>query len=94
MMEVYTHYEQDDSTKRYIGGVINKADSIRVKPVSYVSSNVTGNRAELKYRMIIAVTYNGSKFPVEVPSTWRAVLVRDGAKAPWKIQHLTHVNVQ
>jgi hypothetical protein len=43
--------------------------------------------------MIIAVTTNGSKIPTEVPSTWRAVLVRDGTKAPWKIQRLTQVKL-
>jgi hypothetical protein len=94
MMEVYKAYETDDQTKHYFGGIINRADSIHVKSVSYQSSNVTGNTAELKYRMIIGVTTNGSKIPTDVPSTWRAVLVRDGSKAPWKIQHLTHVNLQ
>ena len=93
MMEVYKAYEQDDETKRYLKGIIDHADSIHVKSISYQSSNVTGNRAELKYRMIIAVTANGSKIPTEVPSTWRAVLVRDGTKAPWKIQRLTQVKL-
>jgi serine/threonine-protein kinase len=93
MMEVYKAYEQDDETRRYLKGIMDHADSIHVKSVSYQSSNVTGNRAELKYRMIIAVTTNGSKIPTEVPSTWRAVLVRDGTKAPWKIQRLTQVKL-
>jgi hypothetical protein len=43
--------------------------------------------------MIVGVMTNGSKTPVEVPSTWRAVLVREGAKSPWKIQHLTPVKL-
>lgn len=91
MMEVYKAYEQDDETKRYLKGIIDHADSIHVKSVSYQSSNTTGNRAELRYRMNIAVTANGAKIPYEVPSTWRAVLVRDGTKAPWTIQHLERV---
>jgi hypothetical protein len=93
MMEVYKAYEQDDATKKYLKGIIDHADSIRVKSISYQSSNVTGNSAELKYRMIVGVMTNGSKTPVEVPSTWRAVLVREGAKSPWKIQHLTPVKL-
>ncbi|HKW11502.1 MAG TPA: hypothetical protein VJO33_14050, partial [Gemmatimonadaceae bacterium] len=88
MEEVYRNYYQDEQTKKYFDGIINKADSIHVKSIAFRNSNVIGNTAQLTYRMIINVTSNVSKAPTEVPSTWRADLVRDGLRAPWKIQHL------
>ena len=89
MIEVYKGYEQDDRTKKYLKGILDKADSIRVRSVTYQESNVSGNTAELRYRMRVMVTANGSKLPTsEVTSTWRAELVREGPKAPWKIYRL------
>jgi len=87
--EVYASYEQDDQTKRYFRGIIDKADSIRVKSIMYQNSNVTGNTAQLNYRMIIDVIANSSKIPTEIPSSWRADLVRDGQKSAWKLHRLT-----
>lgn len=92
MEEVYRNYYQDDQTKKYFDGIINKADSIHVKYV-FRNSNVIGNTAQLTYRMIINVISNASKAPTEVPSTWRADLVREGPRTPWKIQHLTRHSV-
>jgi serine/threonine-protein kinase len=86
--EVYRGYEQDDQTKKFFKTIIDKADSIHVKSIVFRNANVTGNRAELNYRMIINFTANQSKIPTEVPSTWSAVLVRDRPGAAWKIQHL------
>jgi serine/threonine-protein kinase len=93
MEEVYRNWDQDDQTKTYFNGLINRADSIHVKSLVFRNSNVIGNTAQLTYRMIINVIYNGSKVPTEVPSTWRADLVREGLRAPWKIQHLTRHSV-
>jgi serine/threonine protein kinase len=93
MQEVYRAYDQDDQTKRYFKGIIDKADSIHVKSIVFRSSNVTGNTAELNYRMIINITSNASKIPTEVPSTWRADLVRDGQGAAWKIHKLVQVKL-
>jgi predicted Ser/Thr protein kinase len=90
---VYTAYDRDESTKKFLKGILDKADSIHVKPLVFRSSNVTGNRAELIYRMNMNVTFNGSSIPVEVPSTWTAVLVREGLHAPWKIQKLLPLKV-
>jgi hypothetical protein len=87
--EVYASYEQDDQTKRYFRGIIDKADSIHVKSIMYQNSNVTGNTAQLNYRMIIDVIANSSKTPTEIPSSWRADLVRDGQKSAWKLHRLT-----
>ena len=89
MEEVYRNYDQDDQTKRYFRGIIDKADSIHVKSIVFGKANVVGNTAQLTYRLIINVTSNNSKTPTEVPSTWRADLVREGQKAAWKIQRLT-----
>jgi hypothetical protein len=86
--EVYRGYEQDDPTKRFFKAIIDKADSIHVKSIVFRNANVTGNTAELNYRMIINFTANQSKIPTEVPSTWSAVLVRDRPGSAWKIQHL------
>jgi serine/threonine protein kinase len=92
--EVYKAYDHDDSTKKYFKGIIDRADSIHVKSISYRSSNITGNVAELRYRMSIAVATNGSKVPTsEVTSTWRADLVREGLKAAWKIHKLTQIRL-
>ena len=88
MEEVYRNYDQDDQTKRYFRGIIDKADSIHVKSIVFGKANVVGNTAQLTYRLIINVTSNNSKTPTEVPSTWRADLVREGQKAAWKIQRL------
>ena len=92
--EVYKAYERDDSTRKYFKGIIDRADSIHVKSISYRSSNITGNVAELRYRMDIAVSTNGSKVPTsDVTSTWRADLVREGLKAAWKIHKLTQIRL-
>ena len=93
MEEVYRGYEQDDQTKTYFNGIINKADSIHVKSIVFRNSNVIGNTAQLTYKMIINFTSNVSKAPTDIPSTWRADLVRDGVRAAWKIQHLTRHSV-
>jgi hypothetical protein len=45
--------------------------------------------AQVNYRMIINVIANQSKIPTEVPSSWRADLVREGPKQPWKLRQLT-----
>jgi serine/threonine protein kinase len=92
--EVYKAYDHDDSTKKYFKGIIDRADSIHVKAIAYRSSNITGNVAELRYRMNISVATNGSKVPTsEVTSTWRADLVREGLKAPWKLHKLTQIRL-
>ncbi|HKW49919.1 MAG TPA: serine/threonine-protein kinase, partial [Gemmatimonadaceae bacterium] len=89
MEEVYRNYEQDDPTKKYFNTILNKSDSVRVSIV-FQNSNVTRNVAQVNYRMIINVIANQSKVPTtEVPSSWRADLVRDGSKQPWKLQRLT-----
>jgi serine/threonine-protein kinase len=93
--EVYKAYEQDEPTKKYLKGILDKADSVHVKLV-FRSSNVigsAGNAAELTYRMVMNVLFNGSKIPVEVSSTWRAQLVREGTHAPWKLQKLIPLKV-
>jgi serine/threonine protein kinase len=88
--EVYKAYDHDDSTKKFFKTFIDKVDSIHIKAISYRSWNITGNMAELRYRMNIAFWANGAKVPTsENITTWRADLVRDGQKAPWKIRHLT-----
>jgi serine/threonine-protein kinase len=86
--EVYKNFDQDDATKKYFKGIIDKADSVHVKSLSYQSSNVKDNTAELNFRIIMNVTTNSSKIPTEVPSTWRANLARDGQRSPWQILHL------
>lgn len=88
MEEVYRGYDQDEATKKYFRGIIDKADSIHVKSIAFQNSNVRGNTAELNFRMILNVTFNSSKIPTEVPSTWRADLVREGQRAAWKLQRL------
>jgi serine/threonine protein kinase len=94
MMQVYSGYEQDEQTKRYLKGILDKADSIHVKSISYQSSNISGNTAELRYRMRVAVTANGSRVPTtEVSSMWLADLVRTGLKAKWKIRKLTQIKL-
>jgi hypothetical protein len=60
-----------------------------VKSIVFQNSNVTRNAAQVNYRMIINVIANQSKMPTEVPSSWRADLVRDGPKQPWRIKQLT-----
>ena len=92
--EVYKAYDHDDSTKRYFKGIIDKADSIHVKSISYRSSNITGNVAELIYRMAVSYTAPGSRVPTaDVTSTWRADLVREGQRAAWKIHKLTQIKL-
>ena len=91
---VYAAYQRDDSTKKFLRGIIDRADSIHVKTISFQSSNVTGNFAEVKYRMTVSLTANGSKVPTsEVTAFWRADLVRDGQKAAWKLHKLTRINL-
>ena len=94
MQDVYLAYDQDEATKKYLKAIIDHADSIHVRPIAYQDAHVGGNTAELKYRMIVSVTYNGSKTPVDVPSTWRANLVRGGQRAAWKIHKLVPMKVQ
>lgn len=93
MEEVYRGYDQDEPTKKYFRGIIDKADSIHVKSITFQNSNVRGNTAQLNFRMMLNVTANSSKIPTEVPSTWRADLVREGAKAAWKILKLTQIRL-
>ncbi|HZI42167.1 MAG TPA: serine/threonine-protein kinase, partial [Gemmatimonadaceae bacterium] len=40
---VYTRYEQDDQTKKYFKGIMDKADSVHVKSIVFRSSRQTGN---------------------------------------------------
>jgi hypothetical protein len=90
--EVYKAYDHDDSTKRFFKGIIDHADSIHVKSIAYRSSNITGNVAELRYRMTLSVTAPSSKVPTsDVPSSWRADLVRESQKGAWKIRKLTQI---
>jgi serine/threonine-protein kinase len=92
--EVYKAYDHDDPTKNYLRGIIDHADSIHVKSITYRQSNVTGNEAELRFRMSIAITANGAKVPTsEVTPIWRADLYRDGPKAAWKIRKLTQIKL-
>ena len=88
MEEVYRNYDQDRATKRYFDSILDKVDSVHVKSIQFQNSNVTRDVAQVNYRMIINVIANGSKVPTEVPSSWRADLVRDGPKQPWKIRQL------
>ena len=90
---VYAAYDQDDPTKRYFKGIIDRADSIHVKPMVYESSDVKRNTAQLTYRMIMTVTFNASKIPTDVPSSWRAELVRESPGSAWKIHRLTRLAV-
>jgi len=92
LQEVYVNYEQDDPTKKYFSkGILDHADSIHVKSITYLASHVSGNTAELKYKMIVSVMSNGSKTPTDVPSTWRANLVRESPKGGWKIHELKQI---
>ena len=93
MEEAYSHYKQDDPTKKYFEAILDKADSVHVKSITFQNSNVTRNVAQLNYRMIIGFTANGSKIPTEILSSWRADLVRTGPKQPWQLQHLTRHSV-
>jgi hypothetical protein len=89
----YSHYEQDEPTKKYFKGVLDRADSIHVKIV-FQNSNVTRNMAEVRYRMIIRLSARGSKIPSsEVTSTWRAALVRGGSNEPWQIKRLARLGL-
>ena len=91
---VYPAYDHDDSTKKYLRGILDRADSIHVKSISYRSSNVSGNMAELKYRMSIGVYANSSKVPTtEVTSTWRAELVRSSPREAWKLRRLSKMGL-
>jgi serine/threonine protein kinase len=89
MEEVYRSYEQDDQTKKYFKAILDKADSVHVKSIIFQNSNVIRNVAQVNYRMIINVITNQSKIPTEVPSSWRADLVRKGPKQPWELRQLT-----
>jgi len=89
---VYPGYDHDDDTKKYLRGILDRADSIHVKSITFGKSNVTGNTAELRYRMNIAIWANGSKVPTsEVASTWRADLVREGPHDSWKAHLLKRI---
>jgi len=89
MEEVYRGYDQDEATKKYFRSLIDKADSIHVKSIEFQNSNVRGNTAELNFKLVLNAMYGGSPTPTAVPSTWRADLVREGQRAPWKLQKLT-----
>jgi hypothetical protein len=93
MEDVYKAYEQDDPTKKYFRGIIDKADSVHVKSIAYQNSNVTGKTAELNFKMILDITANSSKIPTEVQSTWRANLVREGPRKDWKLQRLVPIKL-
>jgi hypothetical protein len=88
----YSHYEQDDPTKRYFKGVLDGADSIHVRIV-FQNSNVMGNVGQVSYRMIIGFRAQGSKIPSEITSTWRAALVRGGSNEPWQIKRLARLGL-
>ena len=91
---VYPAYDRDDDTKKYLSRIFNGADSIHVKSITFGKSNVTGNSAELRYRMNIAITANNSKVPTsEVASTWHVDLVRDGPRDPWKVRLLKRIGL-
>jgi serine/threonine protein kinase len=90
---VYPNYEQDQDTRKYFHGIIDRADSIHVKSVVFESSDIRRNTAQLTYRMIINMTFNASKIPTEVPSSWRADLVRENAGSAWKLRRLTRITV-
>jgi hypothetical protein len=94
MQEVYKAYEQDQQTNKYFKQILDHTESIHVKPIDYQRANVSGNMAEVRYRMIVSVTSNASKTPIDVgPSTWRAELVREGSRAPWKLQKLIPIKL-
>jgi serine/threonine-protein kinase len=93
LQEVYVNYEQDKPSKKYFEGILDRADSIHVKSIAYQQSHVTGNTAQLRFKMVVSVTSNGSKVPTDVPSTWRAELVRESPKGPWKIRQLTKISL-
>ena len=94
MQEVYKAYEQDQQTNKYFKQILDHTESIHVKPIDYQRANASGNMAEVRYRMIVSVTYNASKTPTDVgPSTWRAELVREGPRAPWKLQKLIPIKL-
>ncbi|HKN68099.1 MAG TPA: serine/threonine-protein kinase [Gemmatimonadaceae bacterium] len=88
MEEVYRGYDQDEGTKKFFRSMFDRADSIHVKSIAFENSNVRGNTAELNFKLTLNVMFNGSKLPTEVPSTWRADLVREGQRADWKLQRL------
>ena len=88
--EQYPRYDQDEPTKKYLSQIINTADSVHVASITFQESNVRGNTAQVNFKMLLNVNFNGSKQPMAVgPSSWRADLVRDGVRAPWKLQKLT-----
>ena len=89
MEEVYSNYEQDDPTKKYFERTLANADSVYVKSIVFHNSNRVGNVAQVNYRMIIGLTAKGSMIPTEASSSWRADLVRAGAKEPGQIRRLT-----
>lgn len=95
IVEVYPGYEQDSSTKHFLTALLGHADSVHVKSLEFRSSNMNGNVAEVRYRMLMAIRGNGSKVlpTTEVRSTWRADLGRDGPKQPWKIKRLTRLGL-
>ena len=95
MRDVYAGYEQDEPTKRYWSKILDAADSIRINPIVYNTSNTSGNTAELTFRINASVTYNGGKIPTSsLENTWRANLVREGPRAPWKIQRLQPIGLR
>jgi serine/threonine-protein kinase len=94
MQEVYKAYEQDQQTNKYFKQILDHTESIHVKPIDYQRANTSGNMAEVRYRMIVSVTYNAGKTPTDVgPSTWRAELVREGPHASWKLQKLIPIKL-
>jgi len=96
MQDVYRGYEQDQTTKTYWSKLLKSADSIHVKTISYPSAyHTVGNTAELRVRMTVSYTANGAKTPAaDVTSTWLAHLVREGPRAPWKLQKLEEIKLR
>jgi serine/threonine protein kinase len=94
MREIYANYEQDEATRKFWPSLFKQADSIQVKAINYRASKTVGTTAEVSYTMTARVTYNNSKEPVEVPSTWKADLVREKPGAAWKIRQLSRSQVR
>ena len=96
VQNVYRNYDQDGPTKTYWHQIIKSADSIHVKQLTYPTAPfVSGNSADVRFRVSVSYTANGSKIAVaDVQSTWLATLVREGKAFPWKIQKLQRVELK
>jgi serine/threonine-protein kinase len=94
MEDAYKNYDQDPDTKTYWKQFLDKADTIHVKALTYQSYTymANGNRAELRFKTVVGYGLNGSKtITGEASMVWRAVLLRVGPRAPWKIEKLTPI---